>query len=73
MGYFAQPSETIAGLVLEVCPGGEGCRLESFKPEGARDEAVSEGEEHFAPGPQYFAVSGPDAHLSVQAVGLAVL
>ena len=65
MGDFAQPPKTIMGLVPEVCPGGEGGRAEVSKPKGAGNEAVPRGEEYFAPGARQFAVSRPDAHLSI--------
>ena len=35
MGYFAQPPETVAGFVSEMCPIGEGRGAEPLKPEGA--------------------------------------
>ena len=73
MGYFAQSPETVAGFAPEVCPRREGRGAEALKPEGAWDEAVPGSEKYFAPGPRYFAVSSPDAHLSPCAVGLAVL
>ena len=40
MGYLAQPPETVAGFVPEVCPCGEGSRAETLEPECARDGAV---------------------------------
>ena len=65
MGYFAQPPETVGGFVPEVCPCGGGSRAEALKPECAWDEAVPVSKKYFAPGPRYFAVSGPNGHLSV--------
>ena len=35
MGYFAQPPETVAGFVPEVCPRGEG--RGALKPERLRE------------------------------------
>ena len=52
MGYFAQPPETAAGVVPEVCPRGEGRGAEALKSEGAWDEAVPESKRYFAPGPR---------------------
>ena len=65
MCYFAQPPETVVGFVPEVCPRGEDRGAEALKLEGAWDEAVHGSEKHFAPGPRWFVVSSPDAHLSV--------
>ena len=68
MGHLAQPPETVAGFVPGMCPCGKGSRAEAPEPERARDQAVPGSEKYFAPGPRYFAVSGPDAHLPVYAV-----
>ena len=46
MGYLAQPPETVAGFVSEVCPPGEGSGTEALKPEGAWNEVVVESEKY---------------------------
>ena len=52
MGYFAQPLETVAGFVPEVCLRGESRGAKELMPEGAWGEAVPWSEKYFAPGPR---------------------
>ena len=52
MCYLAQPPEAVAGLVPNVSPGRKGGKAEVLEPKSRRDEAVTRGEEDFAPRPR---------------------
>ena len=56
-----------------VCPGREGGVTEIAKPKVSGDQGVAGDEEELALRSGELAVSGADAHLAVEVVGLTVL
>ena len=73
MSGLAQPSEAVECLVPYVYSGGEDGGAEVVELEAARDQGVTGSKEDSASGSGQVAVSGAYAHMTVEAVRLAVL